>query len=314
MFAQTEKQTLSLQIKQQALSLGFADCGMAPASVLTDEEAHLKSWIDNAYYADMRYYGAHLHNRLDPSSVLPNAKSIIAVVLPYYQKNEKQTYLKIARYALGKDYHSEVKRLLDRLLVFIKNLLPESNGKSFCDSGAMLEKAWANRCGLGAIGKNSLLIHPQWGSFVFIGLIVSDVELEYDAPFSTNCCERCKRCMVACPTQAIVSPHVVDARKCISYHTIESKKGIPFEYEKKTEGFVYGCDVCQEVCPYNQEVLSCIESSPLYKAELNSLSSQDLSTLSQRQFDTLLSDTSIARVGYNKLMHNIKLVMNANEQ
>ncbi len=309
MFSDSEKHILSRKIKQKALALGFADCGIAPSNPLTEEEVHLKAWIENGYCADMRYYATHLHNRLDPFTVLPNAKSVIGVILPYYQKNEKQTSIKIARYALGKDYHLVVKKLLEELLSFIKALLPKSEGKTFCDSGAMLEKAWANRCALGSIGKNSLLIHPQWGSFVFIGLIVTDAEMTYDSPTSIDVCERCKRCMVACPTQAIVSPHVVDARKCVSYQTIESKESLPPELKGKTEGFVFGCDYCQEVCPYNKDVISQNESSPLYKEELSDISSADLSELSREQFDSLFSETAIARTGFDKLKQNINFVI-----
>ena len=308
MFSDSEKHILSRKIKQKALALGFADCGIAPSNPLTEEEVHLKAWIENGYCADMRYYATHLHNRLDPFTVLPNAKSVIGVILPYYQKNEKQTSIKIARYALGKDYHLVVKKLLEELLSFIKALLPKSEGKTFCDSGAMLEKAWANRCALGSIGKNSLLIHPQWGSFVFIGLIVTDAEMTYDSPTSIDVCERCKRCMVACPTQAIVSPHVVDGSKCISYFTIELKGAIPEVQKGKFENWVFGCDICQDVCPWNRFSKPHNEKSFDAKSELLSMNRKEWEEITEEVFQKLFKNSPVKRTKYEGLKRNIKFI------
>ena len=294
------------QIKQKALALGFADCGMAQATILNEEEVRLQSWVEKGYFGKMKYYGTHIQNRIDPAQTFANAKSVIGVVLPYYQTQKNQTGVKIARYALGKDYHVVIKEMLHQLLDFIKEIYPEADGKVFCDSGAMLEKAWAKQCGLGGIGKNSLLIHPKWGSFVFIGLILLDKDLIYDVPFSRNLCENCQRCINACPTGAIVSPYDVDVNKCISYHTIESKEKIPIDFIGKTKGYVFGCDICQDACPHNHNLVPNIENSILYKESISNLNSLDLVNLKEAQFDLLFSDTAIARTGFQKLKENIE--------
>ncbi len=301
--------SLSSEIKQKALELGFADCGMAPAKPLTEELPHLKSWVDHGYFGNMHYYGSHIDNRIDPQSVLPNAQSLITVVLPYFQIEEPQNNLKLARYARVKDYHNIIKPLLKQLLDFLTQKIPGLNGRLFCDSGAILEKAWAKQCGLGGIGKNSLFIHPQAGSFVFIGVLVIDALLDYDTPFSKDLCGNCTQCLCACPTQALVEPYVIDVRKCISYHTIESKEPMPKEFKGKMGGYVFGCDICQNVCPYNQKLTPIDLSNPLFDAQLSSVSAEDLKNLNSERFKQNFSGTAMERSGYQKLRQSIDFIL-----
>ena len=243
-------------IKAHALGLGFHKVGIARAQPLRDEGARLFEWLEAGYHGDMAWMERWAEKRIDPAEILPDAKSVVVVLLNYftpYQHNHGPETGKISRYAWGDDYHDIVREKLNALLDWIKLELPDANGRACVDTAPVMEKAWAARAGLGWIGKSSNLITTDLGSWVFIGEILLNVELNYDDEIVTDHCGTCTACLDACPTDAIVRPYVVDARKCISYATIELRdEELPAEFKGKMEGWLYGCDICQDVCPWNR--------------------------------------------------------------
>ncbi len=243
-------------IRSLAFEVGFDACGVSKADFLFDDEYFLKQWLCNDYNGEMEYMERNLQKRLDPKLLLPNAKSVISVLLNYYPGNPEISTKppKISRYALGEDYHKVLKNKLLQLLDKIRKEFGTVNGKAFVDSAPILEKSWAARSGLGWIGKNSLLVHPKLGSFVFIGELVVDLEIEMVDQKVPDFCGTCTRCIEACPTGAIVSPRVIDARKCIAYLTLAKKTPLTDSETESLNGWRFGCDTCQEVCPWNQKL------------------------------------------------------------
>ncbi|MDK2771598.1 MAG: tRNA epoxyqueuosine(34) reductase QueG [Flavobacterium sp.] len=239
-------------IKAESKRLGFLSCGISKADFLETEAPRLESWLNNNYNGQMAYMENHFDKRLDPRLLVDGAKSVVSLLLNYYP-NEIQNVdsYKISKYAYGQDYHHVIKDKLKGLLQFIQNEIGEVNGRVFVDSAPVLDKAWAAKSGLGWIGKNSNLLTQKVGSFYFIAELILDIELDYDLP-TTDHCGTCTACIDACPTQAIVSPYVVDGSKCISYFTIELKDNIPNEFKNKFDDWMFGCDVCQDVCPWNR--------------------------------------------------------------
>jgi epoxyqueuosine reductase len=240
-------------VKSLASDLGFSFCGISKAEFLDEEAPRLEEWLKRGYQGKMSYLEKHFDKRLDPTILVPGAKSVICLVYNYYPKKDLAgtSDLKIAKYSYGEDYHLVIK---DKLKVFIDKLeetVGKINGRAFVDSAPVMERAWAARSGLGWIGKNSLLLNRSMGSFFFIAELILDLELEYDGPIK-DYCGSCTACMDACPTEAIPEPYVVDGSKCISYFTIELKGEIPSPVKGKFENWIFGCDICQDVCPWNR--------------------------------------------------------------
>jgi epoxyqueuosine reductase len=304
---QNTKHIYTQQIKQKARELGFADCGIAPAKKLFNEEPRLKSYLQNNYHGQMAYMENHFEKRLDPSLLVDDAKSVIVVLLNYYtKKTQINTEVPlISKYAYGDDYHFIVKDKLRQLYRYIENEISPMQGRIFTDSAPVLERAWAVEAGLGWIGKNGLLINKKYGSFVFIGEIITTLEFEYDKPYTKQYCGTCTKCIDACPTNAIISPHTIDARKCISYLTIELKSDIPHQYTKKLNKWVFGCDICQDVCPWNKKIQehNIDELAPNNKL-LRMLPSQ-WKNLSKSEFNALFKNSTVKRTGFKKLQQNI---------
>ena len=246
--------TLSEQIKTWALEVGFDKVGIARAERLEKEGAHLFQWLDAGYHGEMAWMERWRDQRVDPGELLPNAKSVVAVALNYFTPHRHDDRPgKISRYAWGDDYHDVVKEKLYQLLERIKHAAPDANGKVCIDTAPIMDKAWAVRAGLGWIGKSTNLITTDLGSWVFLGELILDIELEYNDRSVADHCGTCTACIDACPTDAITEPYVVDARKCISYATIELRdETLPVEFDDKLDGWIYGCDVCQDVCPWNR--------------------------------------------------------------
>ena len=246
--------TLSEQIKTWALEVGFDKVGIARAERLEKEGAHLFQWLDAGYHGEMAWMERWRDQRVDPGELLPNAKSVVAVALNYFTPHRHDDRPgKISRYAWGDDYHDVVKEKLYQLLERIKYAAPDANGKVCVDTAPIMDKAWAVRAGLGWIGKSTNLITTDLGSWVFLGELILDIELEYNDRSVADHCGSCTACIDACPTDAITEPYVVDARKCISYATIELRdETLPVEFDDKLDGWIYGCDVCQDVCPWNR--------------------------------------------------------------
>lgn len=302
-------QEFSKIIKQEALKLGFTACGIARAERLIEHEAPLKKWLKEGMHGKMVYMENHFEKRLDPGKLVPNASSVIVVAMNYFPnktQNPDAGYI-VSKYAYGADYHFIIKDKLRKLSEKLKELAPEHDGREFTDSAPVMERAWAVRAGLGWTGKNACLIIPRKGSFFFLGELITKVELSPDEPFEKDFCGNCRRCIDACPTKAIVSPGKLDARRCISYLTIELKDHIPEEFRSKMQGWIFGCDICQDVCPHNRF------SSPTSEEKFSPLKpiqewdSQTWPEISRNEFNQQLRNmgSPMARIKYEKLADNI---------
>lgn len=248
--------SITRQIKERAIEIGFQKIGIVPAVPLDAERKMFRRWLERGFHGEMAWMERDPDKRTNPQDLFPAAKSIIVCTINYYTPHKhsgKATEGKISRYAWGDDYHDVVREKLSELLDTLKELQPNANGKICVDTAPLMDKAWAARAGLGWIGKHSNLITREIGSWVFIGSLLLDIELEYDDDVVDDHCGTCTACIDACPTNAIVEPYVVDSRKCISYATIELRSDeIPTEIASNLEGWMYGCDICQEICPWNR--------------------------------------------------------------
>lgn len=305
MFNQAAK--YSQMIKQEALRLGFMSCGIAKADFLEDDAPRLENWLKNNHHGEMGYMENYFDKRLDPRLLVEGAKSIVSLTLNYYT-NEKQVDLnapKISKYAYGTDYHSVIKEKMQSLMAFIRENIGEVGGRCFVDSAPVMDKAWAQKAGLGWRGKNSNLISKQAGSFFFLAELIIDLDLEYDNPFPTDHCGSCTRCIDACPTDAIVAPYTVDGSKCISYLTIELKNEIPTEFKGKMDGWMFGCDVCQDVCPWNRFATVHQEENFTPKENLLGLTKSELVDMTDEVFKKLFKNSPVKRTKYSGLKRNI---------
>jgi epoxyqueuosine reductase len=300
---------LAQLIKQQAQNLGFSFCGISKATFLEEEAPRLEKWLNNNMHGEMHYMANHFDKRLDPRLLVDDAKSVISVLFNYYT-DKKQTDAeapKISKYAFGEDYHVVVKDKLYQLFEFIKEQVGEINGRVFVDSAPVMDKAWAKKSGLGWIGKNSNLINKQQGSFFFIGEIILDLVLPEDGPIK-DYCGTCTRCIDACPTDAIIDPYVVDGSKCISYFTIELKNEIPNDVKGKFENWVFGCDICQDVCPWNS--FSKPHNEPRFEPALSLLemTKKDFENLTEESFNKVFKKSAVKRTKFNGLKRNIQFL------
>jgi epoxyqueuosine reductase len=302
-------------IKQKALELGFSTCGIARARKLDEEEQHLKSYLERNYHGKMGYMANHFDKRLDPTLLVPEAKSVVVVLLNYFP-HEFQSGKEIpifSKYAYGKDYHLVIKEKLQQLFDFINIENGPVEGRIFTDSAPVLERSWAVQAGLGWIGKNGLLLNKELGSFFFIGELIIDLELGCDQPLEKEYCGNCNQCLSACPTNALIKPYVLDARRCISYLTIELKDSIPDEFKPMLMNRAYGCDICQDVCPWNQHAKPHTSNEFQPKPEFLTLKKDEWNNLSKEQFNSLFSISAIKRTGYEKLMQNIRNVTSGHD-
>ncbi|HPR31926.1 MAG TPA: tRNA epoxyqueuosine(34) reductase QueG [Prolixibacteraceae bacterium] len=293
-------------IKQKALLLGFSDCGIARAGKLQEEEQGLDNYLSNAYHADMAYMSRNKDLRLDPTLLVPGAKSIVVVLANYFPEKKQNAGVPIvAKYAYGTDYHRVIKKKLRHLLEFIHTEIGPVSGRAFTDSAPVLERAWAVKAGLGWIGKNGMLINRKLGSFFFIGELVIDRELEYDAPYPNEYCGTCTRCLETCPTGALLKPGVLDARRCISWLTIEKKDDTPEALKSLLNRRIFGCDICQDVCPWNRNAAP----TPIdeFRPDLRflSMTTVDWMKLDENQFRERFRYTPLQRAGFEKLRMNI---------
>ena len=295
-------------ITDEAFKLGFSHVGVSKADFLEEEAPRLEQWLTQNMHGKMSYMENWFDKRLDPRQLVPGARSVISLLLNYYpeQKQESGTPL-ISKYAYGRDYHAVIKEKLKSLFIYIKETIGDVEGRIFVDSAPVLDRAWAKKSGLGWIGKNSNLINPKAGSFFFIAEMILDLELEPDAPMK-DYCGTCTRCMDACPTEAIVAPYVVDGSKCISYFTIELKEQIPVSYKNQMEGWAFGCDICQDVCPWNR--FSKPHDEPSFAANENILKMQykDWLEITEELFDYIYKDSPLKRPGYNGMKKNIEFI------
>lgn len=296
-------------VKTEALRLGFDFCGIAKADFLEEEAPRLEKWLLQNMHGKMKYMENYFDKRLDPRLLVDDAKSVISLLYNYYpsQKQVHEDAPKISKYAYGTDYHLVIKEKLKELLHFIHENIGEVNGRAFVDSAPVLDKAWAKKNGLGWIGKNSNLINKNSGSFFFIAEVILDLDLEYDSPIE-DYCGTCTQCIDACPTEAIVQPYVVDGSKCISYFTIELKEEIPTGVKGKFENWAFGCDICQDVCPWNRFSAPHKENQFNPKLELSEMTKQQWMEITEDIFKKVFSDSAVKRTGYKGLKRNLEFL------
>jgi len=304
----SEKQYTDM-IKTEAKRLGFLSCGISKAQFLEVEAPRLENWLNKNRHGEMSYMENHFDKRLDPTKLVEGSKSVISLLLNYYpnEKQKENAAPKISKYAYGRDYHFIIKDKLKELLHFIDTEIGEVHGRAFVDSAPVLDKAWAAKSGLGWIGKHSNLITQQVGSFYFIAELIIDLDLAYDHPI-TDHCGTCTACIDACPTQAIVESQVVDGSKCISYFTIELKNEIPTSVKGQFDNWMFGCDICQDVCPWNR--FSKAHNEPLFNPhpKLLAMTKKDWEEITQETFQKVFQKSAVKRTKFLGLKRNIEFL------
>ena len=297
-------------IKRKAQDLGFFYCGVSKADFLEEQAPRLEKWLSSGMHGKMDYMEQNIDKRLDPRLLVNNAKSIVSLLLNYYnpEKQTDTTAPKISQYAYGKDYHFVIKDKLKELLQFIHDEIGEVGGRVFVDSAPVMDKVWAEKSGLGWIGKNTNLIHPKEGSFFFIAELILDLELTPDGPMK-DYCGTCTKCIDECPTDALIEPYVIDAKKCISYLTIELKDEIiPAEFKGKMNSWMFGCDVCQDVCPWNRFATKHSEPSFNPQQKLLEMSKADWQDLTEEVYQEIFKKSAVKRTKISGLRRNINFI------
>lgn len=295
-------------IKETAKQLGFDFCGISKAQFLEEEAPHLEKWLNSNMHGQMQYMENHFDKRLNPTLLVEDAKSVVSLLYNYYPKQTQNTEApKISKYAYGNDYHDVIKEKLTEFVLNLKTQIGDINGRFFVDSAPVLDKAWAKKSGLGWIGKNSNLINKQQGSFFFIAELIVDLDLEYDGPIK-DYCGTCTKCIDACPTEAIVEPYLVDGSKCISYLTIELKEAIPNEFKNKLDNWMFGCDVCQDVCPWNSFSMPHNEPKFDNKNGLLDFSVDEWNDLNEELFNRVFKHSAVKRTKYKGLKRNLEFL------
>jgi epoxyqueuosine reductase len=300
------KPELSRKIKDKAYGLGFDLCGIARVRPLDEHRQNIGKWLEKGYHAGMTYMEGHFEKRIDPSLLVPGAASIIVAAMNYYHDYDTPADKPIfSRYALGKDYHGILKNGLHKLLDLIKEEMPGTEGRVFVDTAPVLERAWAVETGLGWIGRNSMLINRERGSYIFLGVLVINAPLEYDRAAPEDYCGSCRKCIDACPTGAIMENRTIDSNKCLSYLTIENKGQIPAEYAEKAGRRIFGCDTCQEVCPWNSRAKEADveELKPL--TAILEYTIEEWRNITEEEFLSIFKDSAVLRAGYKGFMRNL---------
>ena len=296
-------------LKRKANNLGFLSCGISKAVFLEEEATKLENWLNDGKHGKMKYMENHFDMRLDPRKLVPDAKSVISLSYNYYNDNlqKDKDAPKISKYAYGNDYHKVIKEKLKILFKELQKEFGDINGRVFIDSAPIMEKAWAAKSGLGWIGKNTNLISQKVGSFYFLAEIIVDLEFEYDTPV-TDHCGSCTACIDSCPTGALVKPYEIDASKCISYLTIELKDEIPSEFNGNMDNWAFGCDVCQDVCPWNR--FSRKHNEPLFNPnqEMMKMGKKEWEELTEETFEVIFKNSAVKRTKYKGLKRNISFI------
>lgn len=302
---------LSELIKQKAYELDFDLCGIAPSRPLKERENILREWCASGMNSEMNYLARNIEKRIDPGSLIQGAKSVIVTGLSYFtdNKQEEPDVPILSRYTFGRNYHDVLTEKLELVIEFIKTMMPATECRSFVDSGPLLEKAWAVEAGLGWQGRHSVVINDKLGSFFFIGIIILNLELDYDKPFMGSRCGSCRLCIDLCPTGAINEDGTVDARKCIANLTIENRGPIPENIIPKIGGRVYGCDKCQEVCPWNKKAKPNEIPDFELPAVVKHMTKEEWGNLTEKQFDILFKNSCVERRKYEPFMRNVAVVM-----
>jgi epoxyqueuosine reductase len=303
--------SISLLIKEKARALGFDLCGIAKSKILADHEPVLRNWCSSGMNGEMKYLGNNIEKRINPGILLPGTKSVIVTGLNYYTERKQggNGIPLISRYAYGVNYHSVIKDKLNKLLVYVKSIDQKAEGRSYVDSAPVLEKAWTREAGLGWPGRHSVMINNKIGSFFFIGVLLLNTEMDYDMPFSEDYCGTCRLCIESCPTGAINENRTIDVRRCIASLTIENKDTPAEDIIRKLEGRVFGCDKCQEVCPWNKNAQQHKTPEFNLSSGLLRMSAEDWKYMSKDQFKRLFKGSAIERRTYDRFMQNVKNVI-----
>jgi len=296
-------------IKQKAYALGFQSVGIARAGFLESEAPRLENWLKNNYHGKMSYMENHFDKRLDPTKLVPGAKSVISLSYNYFPEKQQvaDTY-KLSKYAYGKDYHFLLKDKLKILMQFIQDEIGEVDGRVFTDSAPVMERAWAQKSGIGWMGKHSLVIQKDKGSFSFLAEMILDLDMLYDAPFATDHCGTCTRCIDVCPTDAILPNKVINASQCISYLTIELRDELPLNMRGKFQDWMFGCDACQDVCPWNKFSLPHREAFFNPHPDLLQMTKNDWEEITEEVFKDLFKKSAVKRTKYSGLKRNISFL------
>jgi epoxyqueuosine reductase len=309
----TEKQKKTLAVREEAIRLGFEGCGFAKAGFLEKEARDLESWLLQGKHGKMTWMENYFDKRVDPTKLVPGAKSVVSVLMSYHQPNLANEHItqnehpKISKYALGEDYHFVLKEKLFQLFEFTRVLFGGIEGRVFVDSAPVLDKAWALKSGLGWMGKHSNILNRSEGSWFFLGEMIVDVEFEYDSP-TTDHCGTCTRCIDACPTEAIYEPYKVDGSKCISYFTIELREEIPLEYHQKLGNWMFGCDICQDVCPWNRKARPGKETRLFANPEVLDKTTDYWEELNLQEFRKLFKNSPVKRTKLDGLKRNFNAI------
>jgi epoxyqueuosine reductase len=297
-------------IKEAAYRLGFDYCGIAKAQKLDDDAKRLENWLSKGMHGQMQYMENNFDLRIDPTKLIPNAKSVITLLLNYYPtQTQKSGSYKISKYAYGKDYHEIIRNKLNFLFLQIKESIGNVNGRGFVDSAPILERSWAQRAGLGWVGKNGNIINKQNGSFFFIATLIVDVELLYDEAYAKDYCGTCTKCIDACPTEAILPDKVVDGSKCISYFTIELKDAlIPDKMKNTFDNWMFGCDTCQDVCPWNRFASTTSDNNFNILPEILNFSDNDWEELTEETFKVVFKSSPLKRSKFEGIKRNLNFL------
>ncbi len=296
-------------VKQSALAHGFDYCGIAKAQTLDEDARRLEAWLQKGLHGNMQYMENYFDLRVDPTKLVPGAKSVITVLKNYFPAQNSSAEYKISKYAYGKDYHTVIKTQLKQMIQELQEKIGQFNGRGFVDSAPVLERTWAQKSGLGWVGKNGNLITKQSGSFFFIATLITDLELNYDDPFAKDFCGSCTKCIDACPTEAIQPNKVINGSKCISYFTIELKDEIiPEEMKGKFRNWMFGCDVCQDVCPWNRFSKPTAETEFTPLPEILNLSTKEWEEMSEEAFKKIFKHSPLSRSKYKGIQRNIKFL------
>nr|WP_157501644.1 tRNA epoxyqueuosine(34) reductase QueG [Echinicola vietnamensis] len=301
-------------IKRLASALGFTYCGIAKAGFLEEEAPRLEAWLNSKYHGEMAYMANHFDKRLDPTKLVEGAKTVVSLIYNYYPEKklpEGADDYKIAKYAYGKDYHFVIKDKLKEFLYRLREAVGDVEGRAFVDSAPVMERQWAEKAGLGWRGKNSLLLNRDMGSFFFLAELIIDLEATADDPVTKDYCGTCTRCMDACPTDAIVQPGVVDGSRCISYFTIELKDELPASMKGKFANWMFGCDICQDVCPWNR--FSTPHQEPQFQPnpEIAEMTKRDWEEITQETFSKVFQKSAVKRTKLSGLKRNIRFLDDA---
>ncbi|MHC1777099.1 MAG: tRNA epoxyqueuosine(34) reductase QueG [Lentimicrobium sp.] len=311
----SQKTKLIHLVRQKAGELGFAFCGISKARRLDEEAPHLEKWLNEGRHGKMAYMENHFDKRLDPRLLVEGAKSVISLMINYFPSDNEsyKSPLKVSKYAWGKDYHFIIKDKLQSLADCLIEEAGSINYRIFVDSAPVLDRAWAVNAGIGWIGKNTMLISRRNGSYFFLAEIITDLELDYDNPFGGNYCGDCTRCIDACPTGAITGPRQLDASKCISYLTIELKEAISPEFQSKMQNWIFGCDVCQDVCPWNRFSVSGTETAFQPSGNWTEWTKEEWNSLEKTVFKRTFGKSPLTRAGFMKLKNSISFAVESEE-